>query len=82
MFTDDCRLVGEILDLPPVKRRIRSMQLVDGWLLLSSTSETLAVPLPSDASLEPGATALLAVAAHLGRTRLIDNVVLGSDPRP
>lgn len=30
----------------------------------------------------PGARALLASAAHLGGTRLIDNVVLGEDPRP
>jgi len=33
----------------------------------------------------PGGTSdalLIAVAAHLGATRLIDNVVLGSDPRP
>jgi pantoate--beta-alanine ligase len=38
------------------------------------------VPLPRD---EPLPTrALLAVAAHVGATRLIDNVVLGEDPAP
>lgn len=31
---------------------------------------------------ELGARAVLAMAAHLGTTRLIDNVVLGEDPRP
>lgn len=31
---------------------------------------------------DPGSRMLLAVAAHLGGTRLIDNVVLGEDPRP
>ena len=46
--TDNCRLVGEIIDLPPVKRRIRTMRLLDGWLLLSSTSETLTVPMPAE----------------------------------
>ncbi len=38
--------------------------------------ETLGTPEPHDSRL------LLAVAAHLGATRLIDNVVLGEDPRP
>jgi len=38
--------------------------------------ETLEAPSPS-----PGRM-LIAVAAHLGRTRLIDNVVLGEDTRP
>lgn len=37
-------------------------------------------PLPSDTCLE--APALLAVAAFVGKTRLIDNVVLGEDPDP
>jgi pantoate--beta-alanine ligase len=30
----------------------------------------------------PSSRVLIAVAAHLGTTRLIDNVVLGEDPRP
>ena len=38
--------------------------------------ETLAAPPPSPSRL------LIAVAAHLGATRLIDNVVLGEDSRP
>ncbi|MGB3052532.1 MAG: pantoate--beta-alanine ligase [Polyangiales bacterium] len=38
--------------------------------------ETLAASPPSPSRL------LIAVAAHLGSTRLIDNVVLGEDPRP
>lgn len=38
--------------------------------------ETLMSPAESSSRL------LVAVAAHLGRTRLIDNVVLGEDPRP
>jgi pantoate--beta-alanine ligase len=38
--------------------------------------ETLEAPNPD------GTRLLLAVAAHLGSTRLIDNVVLGEDPRP
>jgi pantoate--beta-alanine ligase len=31
---------------------------------------------------ELGATALLAIAVWIGKTRLIDNVVLGEDPSP
>jgi pantoate--beta-alanine ligase len=43
--------------------------------------ETLA-PLGASAGTSVPAQALLAGAAHLGQTRLIDNVVLGADPRP
>ena len=38
--------------------------------------DTLVTPTDSPSRL------LIAVAAHLGTTRLIDNVVLGEDPRP
>jgi pantoate--beta-alanine ligase len=37
-------------------------------------------PLADDAQIER--TAVLAVAARVGTTRLIDNVVLGEDPSP
>ncbi len=35
-----------------------------------------------DATLGEGETLLLAIAAHVGKTRLLDNVVLGEDPSP
>src|SRR5262249_30607280 len=41
--------------------------------------ETLRVCLPQE---KTGERALLALAVRIGRTRLIDNVVLGEDPAP
>ncbi|MCP3905511.1 MAG: PQQ-binding-like beta-propeller repeat protein [Planctomycetes bacterium] len=46
VFTENLALSGEVIDLPPLARRVRTISAVDGWLLLSSAAETLALPMP------------------------------------
>jgi outer membrane protein assembly factor BamB len=44
-LSDSCKLLGEALELPLLTRRETAV-LIDGWLLLSSQSDTVAIPLP------------------------------------
>jgi outer membrane protein assembly factor BamB len=46
LFSENLALDGKIIDLPPLKRRVRTVGAIDGWLLLSSAGDTLAVPMP------------------------------------
>lgn len=42
----DGRLVSEPVALPPVLRRFQSARGIDGWLLLGTDAETIAIPFP------------------------------------
>ena len=44
-LSDSCKLLGKPVELPPLTRRETAV-LIDGWLLLSSQSDTVAIPLP------------------------------------
>ena len=44
-LSHSCKLLGEGVELPPLTRRETAV-LIDGWLLLSSQSDTVAIPLP------------------------------------
>ncbi len=45
-LSPDCKLLGEPIQLPPLAERLEAAALVDGRLLLSAGSHTLAVGLP------------------------------------
>ena len=45
-LSDNCRLIGEVLELPPMTEPLEHATLVDGWLLLSTATGTVAVPMP------------------------------------
>ena len=45
-LSENCRLMGEALELPPMTERLEQVVAVDGWLLLSTATGTLAVPMP------------------------------------
>ena len=45
-LSDNCRLIGEVLELPPMAETLQHATLVDGWLLLSTATSTVAVPMP------------------------------------
>jgi outer membrane protein assembly factor BamB len=45
-MSENCRLVGDVVQLAPLKERLEAAAVIDNWLLLSTTSATLAVPLP------------------------------------
>jgi hypothetical protein len=44
----NCRLVGETAQLPPLQERLGAAAVIDNWLLLSTSSATLAVALPAE----------------------------------
>ena len=60
----------------PVERFFGPAVVIDITERAAADPDTLEAPTSGEKSL------LIAVAAHLGATRLIDNVVLGRDPRP
>ena len=45
-LSDNCRLIGEVLELPPMAEPLEHAALVDGWLLLSTATGSVAVPMP------------------------------------
>jgi hypothetical protein len=47
-MSENCRLVGETVQLPPLSERLESAAVIDNWLLLSTSSETLAIALPAE----------------------------------
>ena len=47
LLSRDCMVKAEV-ELRPITRRLFGTRAVDGWLLLSTQSETLAIPMPTD----------------------------------
>ncbi len=45
-LSDNCKLIGDAVELAPVSDRFERAAVIDGWLLLSSRSETVAIPAP------------------------------------
>ena len=45
-FSENCRLMGEAVELPPMTERLEQVVAIDGWLLLSTAASTLVVPMP------------------------------------
>jgi len=45
-LSDNCRLIGEVFELPPMSEPLEHATLIDGWLLLSTATSTVAVPMP------------------------------------
>jgi outer membrane protein assembly factor BamB len=44
----NCRLIGEAVQLPPLRERLEAAAVIDHWLMLSTSSVTLAVALPAE----------------------------------
>ncbi len=44
----DCKLRDESYVLPPITQRLVQVETIDGWILLSTPTETLAIPLPEE----------------------------------
>jgi outer membrane protein assembly factor BamB len=47
-MSENCGLVGETVQLPPLSERLAAAAVIDNWLVLSTSSETLAVALPAE----------------------------------
>ncbi len=45
-LSDSCKLIGDQIELPPLRQPLEASALIDGWLLLSGQARTLAIPLP------------------------------------
>jgi hypothetical protein len=45
VLSPNCKLEADMMELPPMNKRLREASLVDGWLLLSTDNETVALPL-------------------------------------
>ena len=45
-LSENCKLMGEAVQLPPLPERVRHASVIDGWLLLATPSSTLAVACP------------------------------------
>ena len=45
-ISENCRLLGDGVELPPLPERLQKAAVIDNWLLLSTASETLAVAMP------------------------------------
>ncbi len=48
IMSENCLLMKDAIELPPVTKRFRDAALVDGQLLLSTDAETLVLPMPAD----------------------------------
>lgn len=46
-LSDNCKLIGETVQPPPVLRRYEHARIIDGWILLSSATSTDAIPAPT-----------------------------------
>jgi hypothetical protein len=46
-LSENCKLLGEH-ELPPIPQPLFAAQAIDGWLLLSSQLDTLAIPMPPE----------------------------------
>ena len=47
-LSENCRLMGEAVELPPMTERLEQVVAIDGWLLLSTATGTFAVPMPAE----------------------------------
>ena len=45
VLSDNCKLLGEPAKLPTLNDRVQQAAVIDGWLLLSTQSETLSIPM-------------------------------------
>jgi hypothetical protein len=45
-LSNNGRVLAEPLELQPLPERLFSARLIDGWLLLSTSSDTLQIPMP------------------------------------
>ncbi len=45
-LSQNCRLLGEGVELPALPERLETAAVIDGWLMLSTGTETLAVAMP------------------------------------
>jgi outer membrane protein assembly factor BamB len=45
-LSGNCKLVGEAYQLPSIRQRLQHAVLIDGWLLMSTPNQTLALALP------------------------------------
>ncbi len=46
-LSKNCKLLGEAFQLPPLATSLQRAAVIEGWLLLSTTKATIAVPLPT-----------------------------------
>jgi len=47
-LSENCRLMGEAVELPPMTERLQRVVAVDGWLVLSTAGGIVALPMPAD----------------------------------
>lgn len=46
LLSENARILGEPIELPPLPEPIREARLIDGWLLLSLSESSIAAPMP------------------------------------
>ena len=47
LLSDNGKVLADPAEAPPLGDRVQQARLVDGWLLLSTQSNTLAIPMPA-----------------------------------
>ena len=45
-LSENCRLIGEAVQLPPLHDRVERVTVIDDWMMLSTPAGILAVALP------------------------------------